>query len=93
MSKKEEFYAEHFEGEHSAFKIVGEFCNEHGERYVIYTPKSDYIPLFLISGDEMDWEGSYQYLPKLKMIADVFMANAIELKTCETLVNRYMENK
>ncbi len=66
MSKIEEF-----KKNHKGIRKIGVFENDSGEVYLVY----DYITapdLFLVTGDNLDWEDAWQYDNKNKKLYQVF---------------------
>lgn len=41
------------------FRLFGSFKNVHGEEFVIYNWSN--MPLFFVTGDELDWETGYRF--------------------------------
>jgi len=68
-----------------SYTVLGKFKNKHGEEFVLYTMFK--FPAVFITGDELDWEGSWEYKPFSRLAFQSFMLTAEEEAACRKIYN------
>ena len=67
-------------------KRIGTFKNKHGEEFLAYRIGDE--PHVFVTGDEMLWSDSYQYIPGVEHLVKVFITNGEEYKEIEKLLEK-----
>ena len=78
MTKKENFFKD------TDYKAIGEFRNEYGELFVLYTSK--YSKNIFITGDEFDWEGGWKYNIESKIAFHLFYLSKKEVSEIKKII-------
>jgi hypothetical protein len=71
--------------------IVGEFKNKSDELFLIYYHIAQ-PGVYFITGDDMDWDETYQVDRKIKHFVKMFITNRDEYKKAQSLINNFEES-
>lgn len=79
------------EAKKHGYRIRGEFENQFGERYVVYThPRFPFIQY--VTGDELEWEMGWTYMGKGVLAQHFQLSHAEDVKLNKILGNLSVDN-
>lgn len=88
LKKKKEVIKEMNEN----FHFIGEFRNEFGELYFVYTREMGGLRVYFLIGDETSWEPiEYDYFSKIAGVR--FYLNENEIKSIDEIINKWKKTK